>query len=198
MREVCSDVSTLGSSNSNCPLHLRELNTLLRRQDIQVTVGSSAPTNTNTPRTGSAQHLQTKQDMRKGTGKEPMAVTSSLNSIHISPRTPKTPRATMGTGDEDDVELELLNEEERIQSARDFGYTGNGASAVEHEDISKRPISPKDKRNMVLLCVLCMSISLNPRMRQVTYFGLRFVTGHSSTCHLSHRAGDTLMVNYIS
>ncbi|KJA29317.1 hypothetical protein HYPSUDRAFT_1076308 [Hypholoma sublateritium FD-334 SS-4] len=93
--------------------------------------------------------------MRKGTtGKEPMAVTSSLNSIHISPRTPKTPRATMGTGDEDDVELELLNEEERVQSARDFGYAGNGSSAEEHEDISKRPISPKDKRNMVLLCVL--------------------------------------------
>ncbi len=94
-----------------------------------------------------------------------MAVTSSLNSIHISPRTPKTPRATMGTGDEDDVELELLNEEERVQSARDFGYA-NGTSAVEQEDISKKPISPKDKRNMVLLCVLCMPVSIALRIAE--------------------------------
>lgn len=90
--------------------------------------------------------------MRNGTTKKPMAVSSSLNSIHISPRTPRTPRTHLEAGDEDDVELELLNEEERVQSARHFG---DDASISEEEDISKKPISPKDKRNMVLLCVLC-------------------------------------------
>lgn len=131
-----------------------------------MTTGPSVSTYTSSPRSGSVRQPQITQAMRKGTtAKEPMAVTSSLNSIHISPRTPKTPRATMGMGDEDDVELELLNEEERVQSARDFGYA-NGASAAEQEDISKRPISPKDKRNMVLLCVLCSSIFITPRFAE--------------------------------
>ncbi|KAF9473190.1 hypothetical protein BDN70DRAFT_405806 [Pholiota conissans] len=91
---------------------------------------------------------------KNGTSKEPMAVTSSLNSIHISPRTPRTPRLNMGVGEEEDVELELLNEEDRVHSARHFHDSEDDASILEMEDMSKRPISPKDKRNMVLLCVL--------------------------------------------
>lgn len=89
-----------------------------------------------------------------------MAVTSSLNSIHISPRTPRTPRSNMAIGEEEDAELELLNEEERIQLARHFHDSEDDASILETEDASKRPISPKDKRNMVLLCVLCGSAHL--------------------------------------
>ena len=77
-----------------------------------------------------------------------MAVTSSLNSIHISPRTPKTPRVA-AEDEEDDVELELLNEEERRLAERDID------EPVEHEPHGKKPISAKDKRSMVLLCVLC-------------------------------------------
>ena len=76
-----------------------------------------------------------------------MAVTSSLNSIHISPRTPKTPR-NVGGDDESDVELELLNEEQRFEADRDVD------EPVVHTP-SKKPISAKDKRSMVLLCVLC-------------------------------------------
>ncbi|RXW17422.1 hypothetical protein EST38_g8445 [Candolleomyces aberdarensis] len=76
-----------------------------------------------------------------------MAVTSSLNSIHISPRTPKTPRNAVEDED-DDVELELLNEEERRLAERDID------EPVEHESHAKKPISAKDKRSMVLLCVL--------------------------------------------
>ena len=78
-----------------------------------------------------------------------MAVTSSLNSIHISPRTPKTPRNAV-EDEEDDVELELLNEEERRLAERDID------EPVEHHEAhAKKPISAKDKRSMVLLCVLC-------------------------------------------
>jgi hypothetical protein len=76
-----------------------------------------------------------------------MAVTSSLNSIHISPRTPKTPR-NVGGDDESDVELELLNEEQRLEADRDVD------EPVVHTP-AKKPISAKDKRSMVLLCVLC-------------------------------------------
>ena len=93
--------------------------------------------------------------MRTGTSREPMAVTSSLNSIHISPRTPRTPRPNTGDEEEEDVELTLLNEEERLRSARAFHDDDN--SMVSAEDVSKRPISGKDKRGMVLLCVLCTS-----------------------------------------
>lgn len=74
-----------------------------------------------------------------------MATSSSLNSIHISPRTPKSPKPPrMGLNDaEEGVELSLLGEEERREALRGV------------EDISsKRPIGAKDKRGMVLLCVL--------------------------------------------
>lgn len=79
-----------------------------------------------------------------------MAVTSSLNSVYISPRTPRTPRVTTDY-DDDDVELELLAEEERENAHRD----------LDQEDVIKEPesgsksISLKDKKNMVLLSVLC-------------------------------------------
>ena len=58
----------------------------------------------------------------------------------------------MRDGD-DDLELSLLNDEERIRSARDFG--DDASSVTESETDLKKPISAKDKRQMVLLCVLC-------------------------------------------
>ena len=54
--------------------------------------------------------------------------------------------------DDDDVELSLLNDAERLQSAR-----GCPDEALSSSD-TKRPISVKDKREMVLLCVLCECI----------------------------------------
>ena len=84
--------------------------------------------------------------------KEPMAVTSSLNSIHISPRTPRTPRPNVADDDEENVEMALLNEEERLRSAREF--QDDESSSGSETDL-KKPISAKDKRGMVLLCVLC-------------------------------------------
>ncbi|KAF9535740.1 acetyl-coenzyme A transporter 1 [Crepidotus variabilis] len=86
---------------------------------------------------------------RNGSPK-PMAVSSSLNSIQITPRTPKTPRPPMYS-DDDDVELSLLNEEERVQSARD---RDEEESVTDSESDLKKPISAKDKRMMALLCVL--------------------------------------------
>ena len=56
-------------------------------------------------------------------------------------------------GDEDDVELSLLNEAERLQSARAFPDEVHSLSETEPD--TKRHISAKDKRGMVLLCVLC-------------------------------------------
>jgi PAT family acetyl-CoA transporter-like MFS transporter 1 len=90
---------------------------------------------------------------RKGSA-EPMAMSSSLNSIRITPRTPKTPRPAMHN--EDDVELTLLAEEERLQSANGFRHED---SLVAESDIdSKKPISANDKRQMVLLCILCQLV----------------------------------------
>jgi hypothetical protein len=85
------------------------------------------------------------------TSGKPMAVSSSLNSIHISPRTPKTPKTPrMGLDDaEEGVELTLLGEEERHQASRGLDDAEDAPSN------SKRAIGAKDKRGMVLLCVLC-------------------------------------------
>jgi hypothetical protein len=96
--------------------------------------------------------------MKNNKSRERMAVTSSLNAIQISPRTPKTPHPDMG-GDEDDVELSLLNEAERLQSARAFPDEAHSLSDTEPD--TKRHISAKDKRGMVLLCVLCEYIDLS-------------------------------------
>lgn len=93
--------------------------------------------------------------MKNNRSRERMAVTSSLNAIQISPRTPKTPHPDIG-GDEDDVELSLLNEAERLQSARTFPDETHSLSDTEPD--TKRNISAKDKRGMVLLCVLCECI----------------------------------------
>jgi PAT family acetyl-CoA transporter-like MFS transporter 1 len=79
----------------------------------------------------------------------PMAVSSSLDSIFISPRTPvaRSPRTNQNGNADDDVELSLLGEDERRLAA----------AGLDEDDpyTTKRPLSSKDKRAMVLLCVLC-------------------------------------------
>jgi hypothetical protein len=56
-------------------------------------------------------------------------------------------------GDECDVELSLLNDAERLQSARAFSDEAHPSIGTEPD--TKGKISAKDKRGMVLLCVLC-------------------------------------------
>ncbi len=81
------------------------------------------------------------------TARDNMGVSSSLGSIHISPRTPKTPRTARE--DDEGVELSLLQEDERRESEFEASELDDGIPDA------KRKISAKDKRGMVLLCVLC-------------------------------------------
>ncbi|EEB91054.1 hypothetical protein MPER_10656, partial [Moniliophthora perniciosa FA553] len=79
-----------------------------------------------------------------------MAVTSSLDGTYVGPRTPITARPhsnRLGLQEENDVELHLLDEDER-RRARE------GLESRSEEDLSKRPLSAKDTRAMALLCVL--------------------------------------------
>lgn len=85
--------------------------------------------------------------MRDKSPKEPMAVSSSLHSIHISPRTPKIPREIEDV--EEDVELSLLGEDERRQAGQ-----GLEDDVLPPRSAGKKPMSTKDKRAMVLLCIL--------------------------------------------
>lgn len=86
-----------------------------------------------------------------------MAVSSSLDSIRVSPRTPKTARPSHfdpnGHAESEEIGLSLLGEEERRRAAE-------GLEELEEDEFggrlqSKQPLSSKDKRSMALLCVLC-------------------------------------------
>ncbi|KAF8640470.1 hypothetical protein AX17_000133 [Amanita inopinata Kibby_2008] len=90
-------------------------------------------------------HIALLDPAMRVSSRDSMAISSSLGSIHISPRTPKSSRPIPEDEDED-VELTLLGEEERRQADLDLS----------DEDVhqSKRKISAKDKRGMALLCVL--------------------------------------------
>lgn len=78
------------------------------------------------------------------------AVSSSLQSIHIPPRTPRSVRGDSEYANSmDEVEMSLLSSEERRLAAAgvslDDAYVSKG----------KAGISTKDKRGMILLIVLC-------------------------------------------
>lgn len=79
--------------------------------------------------------------------RETRGTTSSMNNVRVQPRTPRRP-----THDMEDVELTLLEEDERRQAAV-------GVSDGEPPTASrpKPPMSAKDKRSMFLLCILCES-----------------------------------------
>ncbi|KAI0700407.1 MFS general substrate transporter [Cytidiella melzeri] len=95
---------------------------------------------------------------QEGMPRSPRGQTTSLESISIQPRTPKTPRsnggplwrASDGIGDED-VELSLLGEDERRQAAQ-------GMTLEEEQEYlaqaDKKPMSNKDKRAIALLIIL--------------------------------------------
>jgi hypothetical protein len=85
-------------------------------------------------------------------------ISTSLGSVQITPRTPRSARPkyedvddSLVDGDVEEVEMSLLSADERSRAESGFtngdGYLG---------DKQKAPIiSLEDKRAMVLLCVLC-------------------------------------------
>jgi hypothetical protein len=85
-----------------------------------------------------------------------MAVTSGLNAIHIAPRTPKNVKGQWSGGDDVDtqeVELSLLDEDDRRQAAVGLGETEEQGYVGGHD--VKHPMSTKDQRGMALLIILC-------------------------------------------
>jgi hypothetical protein len=103
-----------------------------------------------------------------------MAMSSSLDGIFISPRTPvarpfRPPQN--GNPDSEEVELSLLGEAERRQAAV-------GLDEDDEVDYnSKRPISSKDKRAMILLCVLCKCFLLIKRSYCPTFLSVDLIQG---------------------
>ena len=81
------------------------------------------------------------------------AVSSSLDSIHVPPRTPRTAYGSDDGKAENGIELSLLSEDERRAAAMDEDDVDVAASKV-------KSVSGKDKRGMALLIVLCESIIL--------------------------------------
>ena len=77
--------------------------------------------------------------------------TSSMDTVSIQPRAPR-----QGPYDTEEVELTLLEEDERRQAA--FGVS-DGDSVRAGRPKQKRPMSTKDKRSMGLLCTLCEFLS---------------------------------------
>jgi MFS transporter, PAT family, solute carrier family 33 (acetyl-CoA transportor), member 1 len=77
------------------------------------------------------------------------AISTTLDSVQITPRNPHTMRQNHVDAEEE-VELSLLEEDDRRQAAAGF-VDGNGHLEAKH----KAPLSAEDKRAMTLLCVLC-------------------------------------------
>jgi MFS transporter, PAT family, solute carrier family 33 (acetyl-CoA transportor), member 1 len=96
--------------------------------------------------------------------RSPRGLTTSLESISIQPRTPKTPRSNAGPAwrqsDEigvDEVELSLLGEDEQRQAAQGMTLEEEQEYLAQSE---KKPTSAKDKRALALLIILCALYSL--------------------------------------
>ncbi|KAI0932743.1 hypothetical protein AcW1_000228 [Taiwanofungus camphoratus] len=88
----------------------------------------------------------------------PRALATSLESIHIQPRTPKTPRSsrqrwTSIDGEHmDEVELSLLSEVERHEA--EDGLTVEEEQEYLGQPGAKGPVSSRDKRAIILLIIL--------------------------------------------
>lgn len=100
--------------------------------------------------------------------RSPRAQSSSLESIYIQPRTPKTAAARVNGGvrspDDsdigamDEVEMSLLGEDERREAMNGLTLEEEQAYLSQSE---KKPMPAKDKRAIALLIVLCESSSCN-------------------------------------
>ena len=100
--------------------------------------------------------LTEQKDMSRGAKLD--AMTTSLNSIQIQPRTPRSSRpgrdwASGSDGGTDEVELTLLNEDER----REAGAGVDGFGLESGAEKAKSTLTAEDKKAMVLLSILCSS-----------------------------------------
>jgi len=84
-------------------------------------------------------------------------VSTSLDGVQITPRTPRGVRPRYADVDDllvgvdaEEVEMNLLSGDERSRAEPGFA-DGNGHIEAKH----RAPLSLEDKRAMVLLCVLC-------------------------------------------
>lgn len=88
---------------------------------------------------------------------------TSLDSVQVTPRTPRSARLNhddpdadyvVGSGSAEEVEMSLLAEDERRRA--DAGFE-------EYADAKhKAPLSSEDKRAMALLCTLCACVLSPP------------------------------------
>lgn len=99
------------------------------------------------PESDSSTELDKETESMPNLNQRIAAVSSSLDSIHIPPRTPRSHRISNNEAI-DEVELSLLTEEERKEAELANGY-GNPAST------KSKPMSGKDKRAIALLILLC-------------------------------------------
>ena len=81
------------------------------------------------------------------------AVSTSLDSIHVPPRTPRTAIDSEDGKPEDGIELSLLNDDERRAAAAD--------DDIDVAVSKVKGVSGKDKRGMALLIVLCEQFFLS-------------------------------------
>lgn len=122
-----------------------------------------------------------------GMPRHPRGQTTSLESISIQPRTPKTPRSNAGPAwrrsddiAQDEVELSLLGEDERRQAAIGLTLEEEQEYLAQAE---KKPVSTKDKKAIALLIILCeFNFILCTRLHSHCY---RFNTGFSGMRVLS-------------
>lgn len=124
--------------------------------------------------------------------RNPRALSTSLESIQINPRTPKTPRTgdtrwnEQDGGSIDEVELSLLGEDER--RAAEAGLSLDDEDHVPHPT-SKR-VSSRDKRAIALLIVLCVSFPFDsqsyPRLTWLNFIQISSKAFQSVPLSYSH------------
>lgn len=99
-----------------------------------------------------------------------VGMSSSLDQIHIAPRTPRATRSSYGDSENghlgDEVEMGLLGDEERRQAAQGL----DDLDDVRAKD-AKTVVTSEDKKAMALLIVLCMYTCSAFQARYLTNFG---------------------------
>ena len=108
------------------------------------------------------------------------AISSSLERIHVPPRTPRSSRR-LDSAPEEEVEMSLLTEDERKEAEADL--LSDESEPSQRPSRGPQPMSSKDKRAIALLIVLCTSDPVlallpclkSPFFRQISYRAYQYV-----------------------